>query len=520
MATEGAPLTVVNNLARLPAANRLGLGLGFAALAALVVASWLWSHTPEWRVLYSNLSDRDGGAIVAQLSQMNMPYKVADGGGAIMVPAAQVHDTRLRLAAQGLPKGSVIGFELMENQKFGATQFQEQVNFQRGLEGELVRTIQAIGAVQGARVHLAIPKQSAFLRERAKPSASVMVQLHPGRALERAQVSGIVHLVASSVPDLPVKNITVVDHTGTLLSTPGDANPGLDAGQLAYLAELESGYVKRIQEILEPIVGRGNVRAQVSVDADFSQSESTAETFKPNQQAKDAAVRSQTTSQSNESSGVRGPGGVPGAASNQPGAAPSAAAQAAAPATAQTSGKRDATTHYEVDKSVRVVRNASGTVKRLSAAVVVNHRKTVSDGKVSYAPLKEEDIQQITALVREAIGLQKDRGDTLNVANAVFNVEEQEPPPEVSFWKQPDTIAMAFDIAKQAGAALLVLALAFGMLRPLLKLLATPPPAPPDVGGREALPGRGDRLENARAIARQDPQIVANVVKSWVSKEG
>ncbi len=510
--------SVLQGLARLPARNRLGLGLGAAALAAVLVASWLWSRVPEWRVLYSNLSDRDGGAIVASLAQMGVSYKVADGGGAIMVPAAQVHDTRLRLASQGLPRGSIVGFELLENQKLGATQFQEQVNFQRGLEGELARTIQSLSAVQAARVHLAIPKASVFVRERQKPSASVMLQLHPGRSLDAAQVSGIVHLVASSVPDLAPRSVTVVDHSGAMLSAPAESAAGLDAAQLGYVREVENGYIRRILDIVEPIAGRNNVRAQVSAEIDFSQSESTAETFKPNQDGRDAVVRSQSTSEASEGGPLKAASGIPGTASNQPGAVPSQSSSN--PSTA----KRDSTTQYEVDKTVRVVRHATGAVKRLSAAVLINHRRVTDKGKTALVPLKEEELAQVSALVREAIGFSKERGDTISVANAAFTPEEPPAAAPVPLWRQPEAVAAALDIGKHLFAAAIVLAIGFGLLKPLLAALAVPPPAPPAPSEADlrALQGpkTADHITAARALARQDPKIVANVVKSWVSKDG
>jgi len=511
---------VLDGIARLSPRSRVGLGIALAALAAIVVASWLWSRTHEWRVLYSNLSDRDGGAIVAQLSQLNIPYRVADGGGAIMVPAASVHDTRLRLASQGLPKGSIVGFELLESQKLGATQFQEQMNFQRGLEGELARTIQALAAVQAARVHLALPKPTVFMRERQKPSASVMLSMNAGRNLDRAQINGILHLVSSSVPDLPLKNVTIVDQTGTLLTTPGDGNGALDPSQLAYVSEVEGNYARRIQDILEPVLGRNNVRAQVTVEIDFNQSESTAESFKPNQDPKEAVVRSQVTNEASDGA-ARGPAGVPGAATNQPGAALPVVAGAVPPGA--TSMKRDATVSYEVDKTVRVVRHATGSIKRLSAAVVLNHRKVVTAGKAAYEPIKEEELAKLTALAREAVGFQKDRGDSLNVVNTAFTSDEREPPVEVPLWKQPENIAIALDLGKNALAAGLVLLLAFGVLRPVLRSLAAPPT--PAAGRDAALaelpsPAQQDPVASARALARQDPRMVAAVVKNWAAGNG
>jgi flagellar M-ring protein FliF len=347
-----------------------------------------------------------------------------------------------------------------------------------------------------------------------------MLALHPGRGLERAQVQGILNLVAASVPELSAKAIAIVDQNGALLSPPADAAGGaaLDAQQLAWVREIEADYVRRVLDIVEPVVGRGNVRAQVAAEVDFSQSESSAETFKPNQDAKEAAVRTQTTSEASEA-GARTAAGVPGTASNQPGAA----APAPAPTGPAGPSKRDASTSFELDRTVRVVRQASGTVKRVSAAVVVNHRKTVAGGKPSLSPLKEDELAQLAALVREAIGFSKERGDSLNVVNAAFSAEEAAPPAEVPLWKRPETIAAALDIGKHLLIAGLLVFLAAGVLRPLLRSLATPPPAAPltEAAMRELSgPASTERIGAAQAIARQDPKIVANVVKSWVSRDG
>ena len=267
-------------LAAMPPKSRLMLGAGAAALVAVVIALTLWSSQGDYKVLYANLSDKDGGAILAQLSQMNVPYKHADGGAAILVPADKVHDVRFKLAAAGLPKGGVAGFELMDNAKFGQTQFQERLTFQRGLEGELVRSISSLDAVESARVHLALPNQNGFFREQQKPSASVLLTLHPGRTLDRAQIAGIVHLVSSSVPEMNPKAVSVLDASGALISGPEAADAaagGLDAQQLQYVAQIESNYTRRVQDILEPVLGRDNLRAQVAAEVDFSQTESTSE---------------------------------------------------------------------------------------------------------------------------------------------------------------------------------------------------------------------------------------------------
>ena len=312
--------------------QRLRLGLGVVLLVAAAIAAVVMGRQQDYRVLFSNLSDKDGGAIIAQLSQMNVPYRHTEGGGAIMVPSDRVHDVRLRLASQGLPKGTVSGFELMEGNRFGVTQFQERLNFQRGLEGELTRTIQSLSSVQSARVHLALPQQNGFFREQQKPSASVLVSLYPGRVLDRAQLAGIVHLVASSVPEMPPTAVSVLDDTGKLLSQspePGSGN-AVDAQQMQYVQQIEQQYTRRIMEILEPVVGRNNIKAQVTAELDFSQTDSTQEQYRPNQAPEASAIRSQQVLETKESASGSSTGvGVAGAVANQP-PAPSAAFRTAA----------------------------------------------------------------------------------------------------------------------------------------------------------------------------------------------
>ncbi|WP_280152155.1 flagellar basal-body MS-ring/collar protein FliF [Piscinibacter sp. XHJ-5] len=531
-------------MAALPAKAKLTFGLGVAALAGVVVAMTMWSSQGDYKVLYANLSDKDGGAIIAQLSQMNVPYKHADGGAAILVPAAKVHDVRLKLASAGLPKGSVVGFELMDGARFGQTQFQERLTFQRGLEGELTRSITALAAVQSARVHLALPNQNGFFREQQKPSASVLLTLHPGRTLERAQIAGIVHLVSSSVPEMNPKAVSVLDQTGALLSGPAEANAGagLDAQQLQYVNQIESGYSKRIFDLLEPVVGRENLRATVTADVDFSQSEATSEEFKPNQGANaSTTIRSQQTTEQSGGTPAQ-PSGIPGAASNQPpvpatapltGAAqPLHAAQGGA---ATGNSRRDAVTNYEVDKTVRVTRNATGTVKRLNAAVVVNNRSvTDAKGKTTQVPLTADEMGKLTALVQESIGFNKERGDSVKVINAPFKVDPAARGNELPWWKQPEVVDMLRAAAVPAGLALVALIVFFGLLRPALKaMLAKPAPAPGAnldvVSDDEIVPAAPRMLEppkvteqlaGARMLAKENPAAVASIVRGWVSGEG
>ena len=536
------PGTFGGRLAAMPMRSKLSLGLGIAALAATVLAMTLWSSQGDYKVLYANLSDKDGGAIIAQLSQMNVPYKHAEGGAAILVPAAQVHDLRLKLATAGLPKGSVTGYELMDNARFGQTQFQERLTFQRGLEGELTRSITSMAAVQNARVHLALPNQNGFFREQQKPSASVLLTMHPGRVLDRAQVAGIVHLVSSSVPELDPKAVSVLDQTGALLtnSADGPQNAGLDAQQLQYVAQIETGLSKRVVELLEPIVGRDNLRATVAADVDFSQSEATSEEFKPNQGAQASiSIRSQQTSESAGAANGQ-PSGVPGAASNQPpvpatapvtGAAPALQTAQSGGATSGASGRREATTNYELDKTVRVTRNASGTVKRLNAAVVVNNRAvTDSKGKTTYVPLTSDEIDKLTALVRESIGFKQERGDSVKVINAPFKVDPAINKVDVPLWKQPEVLDMLRAAAVPLALAFVALLVFLGLVRPALKAsLASPAPAaatgnnlqavvddPQDLPALPA-PKSVAHLNGAKALARDNPAAVAGIVRNWVS---
>jgi len=257
-ATPAVELPRFLGLPQTPGVRTALLSAGAALILAIMVGIWLWSQQPDYRVLFSNFNDKDGGSIVASLQQMNVPYKYSDSGTAILVPASQVHDARLKLATQGLPKGGNVGFELMENQKLGVSQFLEQVNFQRALEGELAKTIQSVASVQAARVHLAIPKPNVFVRDQQNPTASVLLNLYPGRILDQAQVNAILHLVASSVPELSTKNVSIVDQNGNLLSDTNkqSGSNNLDPSQIKYVQDFQDNVVKRVESIITPIVGK------------------------------------------------------------------------------------------------------------------------------------------------------------------------------------------------------------------------------------------------------------------------
>ncbi len=555
-----APAIAVNpslsqRFSGLDQAQRLRMGLGIALFVAIGVIGLVMGRQAEWRVLYANLADKDGGAIVAQLTTMNIPYKHADGGGAILVPADKVYDTRLRLASQGLPKGSVAGFETMDANRFGMTQFQERLAFQRGLEGELTRSIQALSSVQSARVHLALPNQNGFFREQQKPTASVVVGLNAGRTLDRSQLAGIIHLVSSSVPEMNPAAVSVLDDTGKLLSTAPEAGNGAggggDAQQLQYVQQLEQLYSRRILDILEPVVGRENVKAQVTAELDFSQTESTSESHKPNQSPDSTAVRSQQVSESSNGATSGAPSGVPGATTNQPPGPSSApvngAAQALTAAGGSTAGangpsKRESIINYEVDKTVRVVRGGTGIVKRISAAVVVNHQSiTDSKGKTTTTPLTEQQIEKMTALVRETIGFNKDRGDSVNLMNAQFAMEKVVLP-ELPFWKQPELQDFARSFAWPVGTLLFGALMLLGVIRPALKAFVQSQPkmshsarqldaieseqperpqlaAPARSSGPAAATQGELALDDARKLTRDNPAAVANIVKTWINGE-
>lgn len=539
----GGAASPLSGLAALPVRQLLVLVFGIAALAAVIAAAFLYSKQSDYRVLFANLEDRDGGAVVAALTQLEVPYRFAAGGGAILVPGDRVHDVRLKLAGQGLPRGGTIGFEILDSQKLGVTQFQERLNFQRGLEGELARSIQSLAAVRSARVHLAIPNTSAFVRKRQPPSASVLLNLHGGRALERGQVAGIVNLVAASVPELTPGRVSVIDQDGMLLSNRDSADHGLDSAQLDYAQRIEAGYIDRIVAILEPIVGKGNVRAQVTAEVDFTQQESTAEVYRPNQGGEPVAIRSQQLSIDRSGAGGAVAEGIPGALSNQPPAAARAPANgppqetgagaSGEAGTAASQARRNSVTNYEVDKTIRVTRSPTGTVKRVAAAVLVDYRRDVdAEGKEAQVALSPAELESINALVREAIGFTEARGDSLSVLNTPFTREEVPPLPEVPAWKDPEVIDTARAFGKHLGLLVLGLATILMVIRPALRTLRTPATPNPAarlqqvVGDDISLPtpeAKPMLAPNPHAdvlqLARDNPGTVANVIRGWVSNE-
>jgi len=476
-------LEVVDRVRELSQLRKLLLVVGVALVVLTVVLVAIsGERKDDFKVLFSNVSDKDGAAIVAALEQMKIAHRFTEGGGAIMVPAESVYDARLKLAAQGLPKAGNVGFELLENQKLGTSQFVEQVNYQRALESELSNSIKTLSQVKDARVHLAIPKTSAFLRDQPKPTASVVLTLHPGRIVDDQQVTAMTHLVSSSVPQLTPAMVTIVDNDGGLLApnpTRGGSS-GLDAAQIKYVNEVENQVARRIVTILEPVTGRENIRAQVAVDVDFTQSERAEEIYKPNSGQNPASIRSQ---QNLEASGpVTSAGGIPGALTNQPpqgGQAPvegqPAQAQAQPPGTqspvSTNASRKEQTVNYEVDRAIQTVRGPRAAVKRVSSAVIVNYKRVVdAEGNVKESPYSQQEIQQMTALVRDAMGFSQQRGDSVSVVSIPFSPPVSDEPP---FWKQPTVVGVMKEFFK-----FLIIATVLGLVTVFLvrPILFPPPP--------------------------------------------
>lgn len=536
------------------------LGVAAAIIAVLAVAL-MWTRTSDYKVLFSNLADRDGGAIVTALTQMNVPYTFAENGNAILIPADKVYETRLRLAEQGLPRAGDTGFALLDKTRFGASQFTEQVNYQRALEGELANSIEGLHSVQAARVHLAIPRESLFVRDRQPPTASVLVTLYPGRTLSENQISAITWLVSSSVPHLTAEKVSIVDQNGRLM-TDASGEHGTATTHRNFVMDIEQRATERILTLLTPLVGAGNVRAQVSASVDFSQREQTSETYGPNQEPGRAAVRSKQTSASVQNN-VTPAEGIPGALTNQAPADPVApliatpanedpnAAGADADANPETpdadaatgttllsgdpdvmrargNSRNDATVNYEVDRTISHIKDPVGRLQRLSAAVVVNYRQV--DGEPQ--ALDTEELAKLDSLIKQAMGFDAARGDTLSVVNSPFTETGVQ---SIPVWQNPVYI----DYALQLGRYLLFAFLAFLIWRKIVKPIVNtqaeqmviPPGPTPELQeqiNRAAEDKRRasemnryeENLNAARTMAQQDPRAVAMVVRSWMDKDG
>ncbi len=474
--------------------QRLLMGAGVLGLVlALGLAFSSAKSNSDYRVLFTNVNEGDGASIIAALQQMNVPYQFTEGGAAIKVPQAMVYETRLKLAGQGLPKAGNVGFELLENQKFGTSQFVERVNYLRGLEGELARSVGSMGQVKSARVHLAVPKPSAFVREQERPTASVILTLHPGRVLDPSQIAAVSRLVSSAVPGMKAQDVAIMDTEGGVLGSNASRLAGLDASQLKYTAEIENALASRLSAILEPLAGKEGFRAQVTVDVDFDERERTSETYGKNSPPNPHSIRSQ---QSVDAGGNRsGAGGIPGSLTNQPPVPPEAPivnqvqtqADGTRPRNLRAPGsvetgvavsddsnfRKEQTVNYEVDRAIEKLKSSKGKLIRVSAAVVLDNKfekgAQPSDGrKLAYTP---DEIQKINSLVKDAIGYVQTRGDTVSVMNLPFSEEPVVPPAIVN----PDLVSQ---LVSYGAIALAVLFAYFAILRPLLWPKPKAPPKP------------------------------------------
>ena len=533
-------------LLEIPGLKQVGLLVGVAAAVAAAIWLVLWSQGQNYSVLYGQLSERESGQVMDALTAAGIEYKLSPSG-AVSVPESKVQEARIRLASQGLPQSDSMGIEMIQKESaLGTSSMMETARYQSVLETELARTIVKVQGVESARVHLALPKPSVFLRDAHKATASVMLQLYPGRRLEPGQVAAIVHLVASSVPELAASDVTLVDQAGSLLNSPDEsAEAAASTRQLEYTRKLEEGYQRRIIELLEPMVGAGRVRATVTADLDFTVTEETHENYDPQK----TAVRSEQTSNETRKGGDAVEG-IPGALSNQPPGTSGApvivgatatpgtpAAAAAAAKSGPSSSAQRSTRNFEVDRTLSYVKQPVGNLKRLSVGVVLDDwQKVDADGKATTLPMSDTDIKRFTQLIREAIGLKEDRGDQLNVLNQAFKSNAPIAPVDAPpLWETP----WITQLAKQIVGAGLVLLVAFLVLKPLMKSLTKPASrltgasaeSGDAAGDRLSISGQGGKaiklapsfeqqIAAARTLVGQDPKRAAQVVKDWVAADG
>jgi flagellar M-ring protein FliF len=560
---ENSGHPALRSLMKLSPGRQIGIMLALAISVAIGLAVVLWAQAPSYDLLLSGVAEKDSAEIIEALDKMEAEYKVEPSSGAIMVPAGKVRDLKLKLAAQGLPRSTSLGYEMLDKDNgFGASKNVELMRFQRALEGEIALTIQTIQNVKSAKVLLALPVQSVFVRERKKPSASVVVELYQGRSLEKEQVESIVHLVSSSVPMMEAGQVTVVDQKGRLLSsndTPEDIS--LTSKQFEYKKNIEEHLRGRIENILTPLVGNDGMRAQISADVDFTVTEKTQEMFNPDL----PALRSEQTQEDlNSQSKVQG---VPGALSNQPpptGVAPEVASGQEKSANAESgSSSKTATRNYELDKTITHTRLATGALRRLSVAVVVDDKRVMLEGNASQQPYSQEDLNQLRDLVKQAVGYDSARGDQVTVTNVAFRAVEALEDISEPFWEKP----WFMDLMKMLVAVAVLILLIFKVLRPVfatligkdekeeqLRLLEEARVAAEEIGGvvrfdengkpvavriddetgevlgisggaedlllLEAPQSYEKRLEYVQKLIDEDPKLVAQVIKTWLKEDG
>lgn len=543
---SNSALAQINSLSQMNLVRQLGFMLILAAAIALGIATVLWSQSAGYTVLYSSMSSQDSSDVVAALDQRGIPYKIESNSGMITVPSDRVRQIRMQLANEGLPRSTSRGFDILEDdQSLGTSNFIEQARYQRALEQELVQTIKQIQGVREARVHLSIPKQTSFIRNSRRPSASVMIDVTSVQQPGDTQLSGILHLVASSVAGLEAEDVSIVDQRGNLLSNQNNSQLGNTSETIRYTRTIEQEYSARILDILTPIVGPGNVRAQVSANLDFTATETTEELYNPDT----AVVRSEQVQE--ERSGISN---NQVAAGNQPGAlapVPPEQPPAQDPAQTQTESARNSrvssTRNYEIDRSINHIRRAPGTIQQLSVAVLVDLEAgqlpvaDAAEGEATALTQAEIDarIQRLTQLVQDTIGFNQARGDSVSVINEQFLTPEPIEAEGIPIWEQ----AWFMSSLKQLGASIVVIFLIFGVLRPAMKsvVVAAPRQSQPqlavagggDVGddqvaispaAQEAItappPSAYDNnLNKAQALVSQEPQRAARMIQNWIANE-
>jgi flagellar M-ring protein FliF len=528
-------------LLSLRSSPKMALAIAAAATLSVVIALVMWANQQSYSILLSNISDEDGGAIVAQLTQLNVPYRIDASSGAIRVPEGLVHEVRMKLAQQGLPKGGAVGFELLDQEKFGISQFSEQVNFQRALEGELSRTIENLGPIRSARVHLAVPKPSLFVREQKAPTASVSVNLINGRSLDEGQIVAITHLISSAVTGLAAENVTLVDQRGNLLTQSGMR--GLQTSQLKYTNDIEFDYQQRIQRMLAPLVGENNVRAQVTAQIDFTQLEQTQEQYQPNSDPQKMAIRSRQASQA-EQGNNSGTGGVPGALSHQPPTPatapitqPLGVSDSKRPAGQPFNNRNDETTNFELDRTLIHSKSSIGRIERLSVAVVINHLPQGEEGSVS--AMSDEQLARLNTLVQEAIGYQATRGDSINIMHAPFNGLVDEPP--LPLWQQASFHTLLMNLFRYLVVAIIAWIMWRKLVQPswerhqqtTLRQMELEKEARDEAAAAKKHAAENDVRQRAqqrahteistqqlRELAEQEPRVIALVLRQWMNQEG
>ena len=525
--------------------SHLSIIFGLAAVLALGVGITLWSIKPEFNPLYTNLSQSDTAVVADALRASNIPFQIDTTTGMVLVASDRISEAKIILASEGLPQSGGTGFEVLkEKSPLGTSQFMESARYQHALEIELSRTIGGMRNIDNARVHIAMPKHSVFVRNRGVTSASVMLKLLPGRILEPGQAESITHLVASSVPYLDTSNVTIVNQWGQLLSSTGDNDViAQSAKQLRYKKDLERTYAKRIEELLGPIYGINKIKAQVNAEIEFAKSESAEELFDPDAQQ----VRSERISDQRSEGSLSTALGIPGALSNQPPAGGSVEQETqqdgeASTATAPVSTTQNTTRNYELDKTVRYTQEAKSLINRITVAIVVDDKEITNEaGQVVKSPLEGEDFALIRGIVRDAIGFNEERGDSITVYNSSFLPQETiEAPPAIPIWKQPWLLS----IIKQVFAGIAVLVILFMVVRPAMKTLQNKHISISSGGVTQAqelqnegsgtvamlpnasanaatnYPNYVQQLAMAKELVAQDPKQVAKIVKNWVTPDG